>query len=841
MRDGLLLVATVCMLLSLVAAAIAAVILEKPYKQTTKLVTTLETKEKLLLTINDVAVLLKAEAEDLAGNILAGMDMMARCVDVDRMRIYKNSTVNGVLCCSQIYEWSEGAEPQTGKGVIDVPYSEKLFNWEEKLSAGLIVNGIVRNLSDQEQAQLLPQGVYSLLVIPIFFQNSFWGFVAFDDCHKERVFSTDEENFLRSGGLLIASAILRSEITNELVLAREQAIASADAKTDFLANMSHEMRTPLNAIIGLSELTLDTDDIVGTARDNVEKVYNSGVTLLSLINDILDISKIESGKFELIPVEYDTPSLINDTVSLNIVRIGSKPITFNLHVDETMPSMLVGDELRVKQIFNNLLSNAFKYTKEGSVDWSVYCEDSGGDDVWLVSSVKDTGVGIRPEDLKKLFSEYNQVDTKSNRRIEGTGLGLSICKNMAELMGGNVTVESEYGVGSAFTVRIRQGKAKGIEIGTEIADNLRRFSYADNKRDRSSKLLRAYIPYARVLIVDDVATNLDVARGMMKPYGMQIDCVTSGQAAIDLIRDADVKYNAIFMDHMMPEMDGIEATRIIREIGTEYAQTIPIIALTANAIVGNEDMFLNSGFQAFLSKPIDIIRMDAVINRLVRDKDLEKQMDSEQGTGSREQEHQASRTLFDKRKAANNFGIAGLSIKQGLERFGGDEESYLGVLKSYALNTPPLLDQMRDCSEENLPSYAIVVHGIKSSSRSIGAGAVGVRAEKLEHAAKSGNFEFVSKENSDFLKTVQQLIDGLSDMLRDIEEENPKPTKAEPDKAVLDDLLEACKSFDIDEVDKAMAELESYGYESGGELVEWLRSQVSVMGLKKIAERLAEG
>ncbi|MDR0819885.1 MAG: response regulator [Oscillospiraceae bacterium] len=644
---------------------------------------------------------------------------------------------------------------------------------------------------------------------------------------------------------------LRDEMTQELVVAKEEALASADAKSDFLANMSHEMRTPLNAIIGLTQLTLDTDNIEGIIRDNIEKVYNSGVTLLSLINDILDISKIESGKFELIPVEYDMPSLINDTVTLNIVRIGSKPIKFHLVVDENMPSRLIGDELRVKQVFNNLLSNAFKYTKEGDVIWSVSFEDDGSD-VWLVSSIKDSGIGIRPEDMRKLFSEYNQVDTKSNRKIEGTGLGLSICKNMVELMDGKITVESEYGKGSTFSVRLRQGKANdsSIPIGANVAENLRNFRYSDNKRNRNAKLVRTRIPYARVLIVDDVATNLDVAKGMMKPYGMQIDCVTSGPAAIELIRDGNIKYNAIFMDHMMPEMDGIEATHIIREeIGTEYAKNIPIIALTANAIVGNDDMFLQNGFQAFLSKPIDIMRMDVVINHWVRDKALEHKLaenaDNSQvvmdlRSGNERRQISERRSGFDRRDYAGNdkFNINGIDIEQGLNHFGGDEEIYFDVLKSYALNTPSLLDQMRDCSEETLPNYAIVVHGIKSSSLSIGADPIGAKAEELEFAAKAGNFAFVSEENDSFIVTVRTMIEQLSDMLKDIDEMNPKTEKPEPDADVLDALLEACKAFDIDGVDAAMEELESCVYESRGELVEWLRAQVNVTGFKQMAERL---
>ncbi|MDR0852190.1 MAG: response regulator [Clostridiales Family XIII bacterium] len=845
-RNGLLIVGIVCLVLSIVSAIFASKFLERPYKTIADLASTLELQDKSLHTINDAAVLLlRAETKHSDEDIRHGMGMIAQCVDLDRMRIWQNHEEAGMLHCTQMYEWSSDvamqAAPQTK---TDILYEETLPVWEAKLSGGQIVNGIVRNLAGAEHAYLSAQGVRSVLTVPVFYRQTFWGFIAFHDCHQEREFTNDDINLLRSGGMLITNAILRNEMMLELVHAQEAAVASAAAKSDFLANMSHEMRTPLNAIIGLSELTLDSDEVDGSVRSNLEKVYNAGVTLLSLINDILDISKIESGKFELVPVEYDTPSLINDTITLNIVRIGSKPIDFHLDVDPSMPNRLIGDELRVKQVFNNLLSNAFKYTKEGRVNWTVGCEENE-DGLWLVSSVKDTGIGIRPDDLQKLFSEYNQVDTKSNRKIEGTGLGLSICKNMVELMGGTISVESEYGKGSTFSIRILQEKANSVPIGPEVTENLKKFQYSLNKRDRSAKLVRVYIPYAKVLVVDDVVTNLDVAQGIMKPYGMQIDCVTSGIAAIELIREAKVKYNAIFMDHMMPGMDGIEATRIIREeIGTEYAKNIPIIALTANAIVGNEDMFLQKGFQAFLSKPIDIMRMDLVINHWIRDKELEKTLPPMEPDAPRKGERRSDtdrRSGNDRRASVTAFDIADLNVEQGVKRVGGDEDVYYDILKSYVLNTPPLLDQMRDCKEEDLPNYGIVVHGIKSSSRSIGAERIGALAEELEHESKAGNYAFVTAKNDELIDLVESLIGKLTSMLQEVSEENPKPKMAFPDADLLRALSAACETLNIDAMDDALEKLESYEYESeaGNELVEWLRAQISISEFAEIIERLS--
>jgi CheY-like chemotaxis protein len=620
--------------------------------------------------------------------------------------------------------------------------------------------------------------------------------------------------------------------------------------------MSHEMRTPLNAIIGLSELTLSSDELQAEPSENVKKVYGAGMTLLGIVNDILDLSKIESGKFELIHVEYDIPSLINDTVALNIMRIGDKPIQFHLHVDGTLPGRLFGDALRIKQIFNNLLSNAFKYTKEGDVDWTVSSKRDG-EILWLTSSVKDSGIGIREEDVNRLFSDYNQVDTKSNREIEGTGLGLSITKKMVEMMGGSIAVESEYGKGSTFTVRLRQQTVNDVTIGDDVARNLMTLHYTASKCVKNNKLVRIQMPYAKVLVVDDVATNLDVAKGLMKPYGMQIDCASSGQQTVDLIRSEKTHYDAIFMDHMMPGMDGIEATRIIREeIGTDYARNIPVIALTANAIVGNEEMFLANGFQAFLSKPIDIIAMDVVIRQWVRNKELESQPNlngEEKETDHREGERRrgVDRRHIDRRTLSGVtipiIDVPGIDTEKGVAHFGGDWNIYWDVMKSYAQNTPPLIDKIRVLAAGNfegsqasgLNDYAIIVHGIKSSSRSIGAEDLGTQAEALEHAAKAGNLDFVRKNHEAFMQTTDQLLDGINGEISRADMGNQKPRRTEPAEETLKDLLRACREFDIDGVDRAMEELESCEYETGSDLVAWLREKADGMGFKEIAGRLS--
>jgi signal transduction histidine kinase/CheY-like chemotaxis protein len=639
---------------------------------------------------------------------------------------------------------------------------------------------------------------------------------------------------------------------------RQVAESASEAKSSFLANMSHEMRTPLNAIIGLSELTLGSERIDDESHQNVEKVYNAGMNLLGIVNDILDLSKIESGKFEIIEDDYDIPSLINDTAIVNMVRIGSKPIKFNIDPSPDLPNRMRGDELRLKQIFNNLLSNAFKYTENGSVDWRLYTErDEGG--LWLVSEVKDSGIGIRPEDIKRLFENYNQVDTRSNRKIEGTGLGLSITKSLAQLMGGDIFVESEYGKGSTFTLRVRQGDVGSPPIGPKVSENLKSFDFTASKRARNEKLARVYIPYARVLVVDDVATNLDVARGILKPYGITVDCVTNGQAAIDVIRAGEPAYDAIFMDHMMPGMDGIEATRIIREeIGSDYAKSIPILALTANAIAGNDEMFLKAGFQAFLTKPIDIMVMDGAVRRWVRNKEKEEAWLEENGQTQGERRLGVERRSgVDRRKGGDrrasqgggmaepaskaplfaNAKIEGLDIELGIARFAGDEDIYMDVLRSYYENTPELLETLAGTDISDLPSYAVTVHGIKSSSRSIGAESVGSKAEALEKAAKAGNSDFVNAENGGFVEEARALLVEIGKFF-DSYSDSPLQRKASPDAEALSKLLGACEAFDMDSADEAMDELEKYTYESGGELIGWLRKQLDVLDFNGMAERL---
>jgi CheY-like chemotaxis protein/two-component sensor histidine kinase len=629
------------------------------------------------------------------------------------------------------------------------------------------------------------------------------------------------------------------------------------------------------------------------------KIHTAGTTLLSIINDILDISKIESGKFNLVLADYDVPSLINDIVTMCMMRTGNKPIEFSLRIDETLPVSLCGDELRIKQIFNNLLSNAFKYTREGTVTWDIGYErhetETDGvmrpdEGIYLVASVIDTGIGIKSEDIRELFGDYSQVDVKSNRNIEGTGLGLAITRRLTEAMGGTVEVQSVYGQGSTFTVRIPQGFVSAVPLGKTVVTNLQRFQYTESKHDTRSSFVSVSLPYARILIVDDNKTNLAVACGMMRRYGVQIDCVDNGQAAIDRIRSGKHRYNAIFMDHMMPGMDGVETFERIRALGTEYATTVPIIALTANAVTGNADMFRDKGFAAFLSKPVDSLALDVVVRQWVRDRDYEKSVgwDSEdfatddsvaetsvsysaaargvtevgvvkgiaEGvtvrvvkgvTENLVARGPAARGVVSEGAAAGGAAgtlakleAAGINVNCGLERFGGCVEEYLEILALYLKEMTSLITRVSDLETQQLAGYAIVMHGIKGSSRSVGAEELALAAEQLEKAARNDDRESVIANNEAFVKRAQILLARMENTLETLMPQTDRPFRVKPDDAALERLCEAAANFSIDDVEDALDELEGYEYQGEGELIVWLRKRCDDLAFDEIVVRLSD-
>ena len=421
-----------------------------------------------------------------------------------------------------------------------------------------------------------------------------------------------------------SAKVVRSRVRNQIqivnqIRAIELYVKVAEdanrAKSAFLARMSHEIRTPLNAILGIAEIQLQNENLSEDMKGALNMIINSGTLLLGIINDILDVSRIEAGKLQLFPANYDVASLINDTVFLNMIKYENKPIEFLLNVNESIPSMLFGDELRIKQILNNLLSNAFKYTDAGEVELSVEVENpaaSADDLVMLIFRVRDTGQGMTEEQVSQLWDDYSRFNMEANRSTEGIGLGMSITRSLIETMNGEILLESEPGKGSLFMVRLPQGNAGAPALGSEAAERLRTFRSDFTTKPKKTRIEHEPIPFGKVLVVDDMELNLYVIKGKLLPYGLHIDTATSGLDAIEKVKND--AYDIVFMDHMMPKMDGVEATREIRKLGPEYGK-LPIIAITANAVSGVREMLLENGFNGFISKPIDTRELDEVLRK----------------------------------------------------------------------------------------------------------------------------------------------------------------------------------------------------------------------------------
>jgi signal transduction histidine kinase/DNA-binding response OmpR family regulator len=575
----------------------------------------------------------------------------------------------------------------------------------------------------------------------------------------------------------ITETVLASIAAKNAQIAAEEARIAAEraneSKSRFLATMSHEIRTPMNAILGISEIEIARSGHSEETAASLGKIQSSGYSLLGIINDILDLSKIETGKLELVPAEYDLPSLINDAVQLNIVRIGSKQIEFTLDADQNLPAKLFGDELRLKQILNNILSNAFKYTDKGSVELTVHHEKRDGDMICLFFRVADTGQGMKKEDVERLYSEYSRFNAEANRTTEGTGLGMSITQKLVEMMGGSIEVESEYGVGSVFTVNVLQKQVGGAAIGAKLAENLRSFTFTADTAHSKAQITREYMPYGKVLVVDDVATNLFVANGLIAPYGMAVETAQSGFEALAKVQGGAV-YDIIFMDHMMPKMDGIETVAKIRALG--YAA--PIVALTANAITGNEQMFKENGFDDFISKPIDVRQLNTVLNRLIRDR-------------------QTPETL-----AKYSRLTAAARPKNP------DDGKLLQVFKKDAKAAIAALRETVD--SHDLPLFTTTAHAMKSACANVGEKELSELARTLEVAGKSGDTEFISVN-------ARKLIDGLREIVgEDVTPQNVSDSIEAP--ALLAEKLklmkQAAENYDDDAANAIISELRKLTWKS---------------------------
>ncbi len=604
--------------------------------------------------------------------------------------------------------------------------------------------------------------------------HSFVDFSTLDERLKDRKtisieFLSSEKEWLR-GRFVVSQTDSSGKITHvlwmvedidkekkerEALLDRsERAIAANEAKSAFLSNMSHEIRTPINAVLGMNEMILRESDEQNVIAYS-QSIRTAGNTLLGIVNDILDFSKIEAGKMEIIPVDYDLSSMLNDLVNMIQTRADDKGLVLNLDFDPETPKSLNGDEVRIKQIITNILTNAVKYTERGNILFTVsYEKDTEDkDSVYLCITVKDTGIGIKQEDIKRLFYEFERIDEKRNRKVEGTGLGMTITKSLLEMMDSHLEVESVYGVGSRFGFRLKQKVIRWEKLGNYET------SYQEYIGSHSRYSEKFTAPDADILVVDDNPMNLMVLQSLLKQTLVRIDTADSGNEALAMAYDK--KYDIIFLDHMMPEKDGIETLHELRLQKNNPNNGTPVICLTANAISGAREQYIAEGFNDYLTKPVDSEKLEEMIMMyLPSDKIVEEIIKKPEP----DKEHES--IIPDQVK--NNPEI---DIETGIKN-NGSEHTYLETLKLYAREAYSYADEIeRYMSSGDIRNAIVKIHALKSTSRTIGANAIGELAQKLENAGKENDVDTLKDELEGLLDRCRYLGDKLSDILISDEEE----------------------------------------------------------------------
>lgn len=614
----------------------------------------------------------------------------------------------------------------------------------------------------------------------------------------------------------VTKIIEQNHLMKRLVLQTEDANR---AKTNFVSNMSHEIRTPMNSIVGITEILLRSRHSP-KEQEYLLNIQSSGRVLLTIINDVLDCSKMEAGKMQLFDEPYDTCSLFHDLRISMENRIGHSGLELIYDIDQDIPCKLKGDMGRIRQVIINLVNNAIKYTEKGSVRFSVHVRQKNTDKVMLYYEVADTGIGIRKEDQKILFDAFQRVEMDRNRYVEGTGLGLTISQNLVNMMGGVIEVESEYGKGSRFFFTIEQTIIDPTPVSAVNYNGQK-----DNVTEKEAECL-FIAPEAHILLVDDNELNLVVAKELLKPLRMQIDTAENGLQAVKMVRGS--QYDLVLMDHMMPVMDGIEAAKAIRALPEDKYQKLPIIALTANAMVDARKEFLNAGMNGFVAKPIDFARICNQL-KLWLPKDLVRDVPKEE----------AKKLLADDlsdREIQPEDPQMGFSFEEGVKHC-GSKAALMKTIRIFYRTIDSKADKIEQCLKEGLISdYVIEVHALKSSALLIGAVPLSEAAKELESYGKQGKTEALEEKTPDVLAMYRDFKNILKPYADKEEAAKQEASDGEWIQA-LQQIHQCIEQFDLDGVDRIMEKLEEYQIpECIRESMDQLRVYVADVSMEEIME-----
>lgn len=641
---------------------------------------------------------------------------------------------------------------------------------------------------------------------------------------KDRHYQVEEtvlkDNELIQGYMMtivdVTKIIEQNHLMKRLVLQTEDANR---AKTNFVSNMSHEIRTPMNSIVGITEILLRSRHSP-KEQEYLLNIQSSGRVLLTIINDVLDCSKMEAGKMQLFDEPYDTCSLFHDLRISMENRIGHSGLELIYDIDQDIPCKLKGDMGRIRQVIINLVNNAIKYTEKGSVRFSVHVRQKNTDKVMLYYEVADTGIGIRKEDQKILFDAFQRVEMDRNRYVEGTGLGLTISQNLVNMMGGVIEVESEYGKGSRFFFTIEQTIIDPTPVSAVNYNGQK-----DNVTEKEAECL-FIAPEAHILLVDDNELNLVVAKELLKPLRMQIDTAENGLQAVKMVRGS--QYDLVLMDHMMPVMDGIEAAKAIRALPEDKYQKLPIIALTANAMVDARKEFLNAGMNGFVAKPIDFARICNQL-KLWLPKDLVRDVPKEE----------AKKLLADDlsdREIQPEDPQMGFSFEEGVKHC-GSKAALMKTIRIFYRTIDSKADKIEQCLKEGLISdYVVEVHALKSSALLIGAVPLSEAAKELEGYGKQGKTELLEEKTPDLLAMYRDFKDILKPCADKEEAARQEASNGEWCQA-LQQIHQCIEQFDLDGVDQIMEQLEEYQVpECIRESMDQLRVYVADVSMEEIME-----